>query len=440
MKLLDIYTGVLRSAGMVVQDDGFVSRLNAADKLMPVTIADEDGNRLRLTLPTAELVRSGDWAGKVAFHPLSENIVRGESEIITLLRKSMTRRMTQVLGGLMYDLMAIAVDKDRHKELRGPQHELTAAVPKANAKTLKNLELGLGKLNNASRRLCKIFLKRGGKVNDETFDRAFIADVVLDIKEDRSWYGVKLRVDDVETIKAMLEYILPAWDTQDWCYGSNDKNAPYLHALLVGYGRVMVRLNTLINLFSDRIENFEDELTDVCWIGELHDLATHRHAIPPLRGNAGKSSSNEIVNTETAPKSSRPVINGGEVEVTMSAPQPGTSIVDRNAPVTSHAPATGKVAYTSAIPAHQQQMMVPSQQMVPQQYQQQQYPQQMVPQQQGGFAATQQQQYPQQQTFMPQQAYQPTAREISAMREKQGRVQQYTSGYAGQVPAQYSYR
>lgn len=351
MKICKIYESILKSVGFIADKDGLISRLNAADVMMPVMLRDENDARVRLALPTGDRLRSGDWTGLTAFAPLSENIVLGESEVITLLRKAMRNRVTVVLGMLIEELTRIAVDTDKHKELSPRQHELTSVLSNADKRTLKDFTSILENVNGTSRSLVKLFLKRGGKIDGEVYDRAFIMSFPVEADEDRNIFKVSLRVKDVPMFDKLMDYILPGYKTQAFCTGSKSKKAPYLMAALSGYAKVIARLNEVVKEFSDRIEGADEFITDIPWVSELPTLLEHIHDIPPLRGNTGKSSSddedpeNAPTETSVSPKP-RVKMNVEDVDIRIGEEAKPTA---SNNTVAATAPAKGTVELSAVL-------------------------------------------------------------------------------------------
>lgn len=76
--LLDFYTDLLHSLNIV----------DVADGRLSLKVPNEDGeytdlhclsNDKRVVLPTDAILRSGSLDGMIAFHPLSENLLRGKA-------------------------------------------------------------------------------------------------------------------------------------------------------------------------------------------------------------------------------------------------------------------------------------------------------------------------------------------------------------------------
>lgn len=281
-----------------------------ADVLASLNIQDVEGGRLslrmptgdgdvaeypcvsndkRVTLPTDTLLKSGEWDGLIPFHPLSENILRGESEIIHFLRRVIQFRLAGVSGALMDDLMQLATDTSRHADLSPTESEYLKEVPKVDSKTLKVLH----KLLNAHLdEIIKIYLKRAGKIDGKEYRR--VAAVSFPLHEELHTEGTKIfnasagNLKNKKSIAALFEYIFPDPDEMDkWSAGSDSDVAPYFHSLMRCYASIAEHLNTLVEKHERVLSNPDILKTDLSWVPSLKQLSKWRDLIPALPGNEG---------------------------------------------------------------------------------------------------------------------------------------------------------
>jgi hypothetical protein len=84
-----------------------------------------------------------------------------------------------------------------------------------------------------------------------------------------------------------MEYLFPDADSKEYCAGSQDLSAPGFLALCTAYGKVMNRLNHVVQLFKDYLEDADDLITEMGWWDGLALIDRYRAAIPPLSGNDG---------------------------------------------------------------------------------------------------------------------------------------------------------
>lgn len=253
-------------------------------------------NSKRLTLPTDALIRSGKWEGLLAFHPLSENLLRGESEVLKFIRTMVRFRLSSTASQLMSELMGIAADPERHKELKPKQAEFLKQVQNANDKTesLVNTKL----LSRHFDDLLNIYLKRGGQFKGEEYRR--VAAVSFPIWDELNAKGKMIydidcgSVKNKKTIASMFEFIFPNPDDQNqWSAASNETVAPYFQALMQCYARVAHHLNALVHKYRKHLQ-FPDMLKiPLDWVVALEHLPDWKGLIAPLPGNEGATMKGE---------------------------------------------------------------------------------------------------------------------------------------------------
>jgi hypothetical protein len=303
MKLLDLYRSLLSCANMVVTSDNCVSR-SFGGKTEPAMIKGK-----RLVLPTKEHLSNPDWKERVAFHPLSENILRGESTVLEDFRTSLNVRLNYTIGLLAYQLMVIATSPDEHKKLNPDQTEFLSKVKAADESTLEALKklMKAMKTDQSNRAFVHIFLKRSGTVAGRKHSRVGVVTFPLyeELKNpkaaDDGVWGVKMRKKHIETLKALFEYMIPNIETAEaHNRGSDSTIAPYLDALMKAVLGVAAPLNDLIELFRNQLETGDENdaagpdklLFDDKWVEVFENLEVMQpeiRAIPMQAGNDGPS-------------------------------------------------------------------------------------------------------------------------------------------------------
>jgi hypothetical protein len=247
-----------------------------------------------VTLPLKQHLKEGTWTGMVPFHPLSENSLRGESEIIKFLTKTIRFRIAFVGAQLAQTLMDIAADPEHQKALTTKQADYLKSVPGANEKTAKVMaKLLTEQFDN----LVSIYLKRDGKYAGHDYPR--VAVVTFPIWEEMTSKGTK--ICGVETgsnkskqsIAAIFDYVFQASQPEVWNSGSSDNAARYLHALLSSYVKIASHLNGLLYHYRKHVEHVDLLRCDLTWDEQLKSLSDLKHAIPPLFGNDGAPAKGE---------------------------------------------------------------------------------------------------------------------------------------------------
>lgn len=288
MELLELYKSILESIGSSVDEKGLVSIVGESQNT-PNEIGDK-----RLVLPTSDILRAGDWRHCIAFHPMSENILRGESVVIKNLRLLMNLRLTTTAVKLASQLLGIAANTAYHGKLTPKQSEFLSAVPDASEKTVRLFDKVIQKLIiDGEYRLVSIYLKRGGTWHGSKRSRvAVVSFPIMDEfeKDERNIFGVTMSGKEKETILNLINFIFPNGnDLEEYSYGSDSQCAPYFHALLKAYVNVADRLNSITKKFKAHLDDVDELMIKTDWAAAADDLAKYRDIIPTLAGNDGES-------------------------------------------------------------------------------------------------------------------------------------------------------
>lgn len=298
--LLGFYNNVLHSVSLNTNEEGLISMSILGDNT-PVVVTDK-----RLVLPTEPILRNGNWVNHIAFHPMSENIYRGESAVLKKLRNLVNLRLISVIHSLITQLTDIAIDTDSHSKLSPKQSGLLSILPKVDNTTRDTFSKILDQTSPITdRRVANIYLKRGGKLKGKDFSRIGVVSFPITEEfdnEDKSIYGVKLRVKDFKSFQDLFDYLVPeAGDLETYSYGSNSAVAPYFHALMKAFINVAKQLNKTTKLFKKFLDDADELMIDVDWEEEIDNLSFYRDLIPSLEGNDGELSMDEKKAAEIPP-------------------------------------------------------------------------------------------------------------------------------------------
>lgn len=291
-------------------DDTDMVSLKMGEKIEPVLI---DGKRL--VLPTQEHLNNAFATSKVIFHPLNENIIRGESEVINKLRTSFKIKFNITTAVLGQTLLKICASIAEHKHLNPEQSEMLSEIKDVDDNTFTTF----GKIMvaamkaNADKAFVNVFLKSGAKLADRKYSRAGIVSFPMYeelIKGADHVFGVKLRVKDRKAYIQLFEYMYThIQEPQLYNIGSNSQIAPFLEALLNTCAQLAENLNRVINLFKDKIDDPEALLFNSDWMDgfdKLEDL------LPQIRN---------IPNQEPTNKPAQPQAQQSPVAYATQAPQ-----------------------------------------------------------------------------------------------------------------------
>ena len=288
MQILETYKAILASMGVHPDADGLLS-FYYNDDVTPIKIDD-----LRLTLPSPARLSSGDWHNLIAFHPLSENLVRGESPVLRKFKMIINVRLTSILADLLHQFTETAADTARHKTLSPKEQEMLSHLSEVDEKSLEAFDKIISTLSpDGSCRIINVFLKRRGGVykGEKVARKAVVTFPILSEFDngDNTVYGVKLRKKDFAALESLLRYIVPDGDDIDAYSGAAGTSmfAPYFDSLLKAYINVAKRLNDVIDIHRKHLDNADSLYTDLSWVPKVADLTIYRNAIPALPGNEG---------------------------------------------------------------------------------------------------------------------------------------------------------
>lgn len=289
MKLLEVYRAILRFSGLVADDNGYIS-VNLTDKLTPAIV-----NGCRLVLPTDERLHNSSGEEQTVFHPLTENIRLGESDVIKYLKQCINVRLNLTTGHIVQSLLTLVASPNLHSNLSPEQAGLLAAVRDSDEKAALNLvNIMVSNASTHSDRLfTNIYLKRGAVYKGTKYSRVgivgfpFYADLLADKVDPK----IKLRVKDKAIYKDIFEYVFTdIADAEGYNYGSNSITAPFLEALLRSAAIMATRFNDLLALYSDYIDDYQKYHFDCSWIDALDNVESLMREInstPPQAGNEG---------------------------------------------------------------------------------------------------------------------------------------------------------
>lgn len=298
--LLNFYEHTLVALGCTITNDGMVSLESTGE---PITLNTGE----RLVLPTDERLSQLGSSMTVAFHPLSENVILGQSNVIRLTRTLVNQAITHKV---LTSMLGIAQAISTGAEMKSTQLTKLAPVSGIDAKTVKSLSKLMQVIDHQSpQRLVNVFLKHGGSIGETAYKRtAFVSwplyDELVSVCEDNgdSVYGVPMRKKDVQLIRDLFELMIEhASETDYYSEGSNSKAAPYFHALLSAYANVLNDLNKMTWVFRKVIYDAVAETPHVTtdFIDDFGEGDAYRNIIPSLDQNQGNSVDGQSKDTGT---------------------------------------------------------------------------------------------------------------------------------------------
>lgn len=288
--MLDFYKSILSVGSLTSTQDGLISA-EIDNAVAPFTVGGK-----RLVLPTAAHLANPNKDGVVLFHPLSENILRNESEVMARFRSAVNLRINYVIGSLLHELLVLATSPGSHHKLKPDQFELISVFKDADEKTLLTLQSLLRAMpqGNIEKSFVHIFIKKGAMINGKSHRRGAIVSFPLYdelCKNETGAFGVKLRKKDHASLKAILECVFPKICEKDvYSKGSHSDTAPTLDALLLAILGLASHINALVDDYTDALEDIADLRYADEWVSALDNLeqfANEIRLIPMQSGNEG---------------------------------------------------------------------------------------------------------------------------------------------------------
>lgn len=288
---VDFYEPLL--AGLSIKDldgNGVLTSVFNPDKLQIVMVGGKT-----LVLPLKEVLREGKKEDRIVFHPLSENVTRGESDTIKALRDYIQWRHQSVGILLITELARVAASPSEHKNYPAKAKKYLQQISdfdEANYKTLLTLLKNVKP--DPDRRIISLTLRRGSKTKDDGIMRSCLVHFPIfeDLaKDDLSVFGSKIPSKKAKARLAKLfEIVFGDEETREsFSYGSRNMDAPYLHALLTVHVRLAEHFNALV---ATHAKILGEELTTLLttpldWVPMLEEFNLMRNMVPPQMGNEG---------------------------------------------------------------------------------------------------------------------------------------------------------
>lgn len=317
MNMLSLYEKILILCGYEVDDNGQVRK--KLRQSLPVSLS-IDGVSRNLVLPTKTNLTTGDIASRVFFHPFQENLMRGESRVVSAIRKEFIATYGSSVASLLCDIVDISSGSVKHTDLTTYQREVIGHIGEIDARFKTDFNKVIENMFRKSSRNTPVSLslRKGIEIGGRTHSRAAIwssplFDEVLEVaermKESKDYAprlcGVSIRKGDVKTYLKLCETFFPDITGKDNpYYGFSDAtDAPYFEAFV----RSMLTLPKHINqiakgfygkdgVYSKEInkENLESTYLNIDWLEKISpftvmDWRKEYLLIPQQDGNEGLS-------------------------------------------------------------------------------------------------------------------------------------------------------
>lgn len=317
-KLIDFYKQILKLGGLIADKDGLVSAV-IEDESVPFTVK---GKRLALPLKP-NMAKTDDL---VIFHPLNENFLRGESDVMQRYRSAINTRLNYVIGCMMEELLTLITSPGEHQKLNPDQSEVLSVAHEADESTLTRFSqlmkaMGVGDKEKA---FVNIYLKKTATIKGKVYKRGAIITFPFYkelIKKEKTVYGVTLRIKDREAIQKLMEFLIPGiGDEEAYNKGSSGDLSPFLDALLKGVIGIASNINSIAETYKDFLPLYDQYLYNSEWVDtmdNIHLLEPEIRLIPMQAGNEG---SNGAIPTAPTPQPALAVAPHQPAPVQMPTP------------------------------------------------------------------------------------------------------------------------
>jgi uncharacterized membrane protein YgcG len=285
MKLLELYNTIADTANWVVSPEGFISQKTiGSNKVEPLLV-----KKLRLAMPTDEILKSREMRDVMVFHPLKEDVLKPETDVLDALRTSLNSRLNVTTCWVALSLLIIAGSSEDHAKLDPDQSEFLSHVKAANQDCVDDLKriFDSMKLNAKDKTAVKIFTKKGGSMGGQKYTCLGVVKFplyqeLLDSVENTpksgkpEVFGIKLSSKKSrDALIALFRYIFPKIDTPEvYQYGSSSLVAAFLDALLQTTAKIAAPINTVIDTFSTIFTDPDEMRIPGDWLPVFMDLGT----------------------------------------------------------------------------------------------------------------------------------------------------------------------
>lgn len=294
MKIVDFYKQILSAGSLVADAAGNVSAM-VESKTIPFTVGSK-----RMVLPTKEQLANPNKDNVAVFHPLEENIIRGESEVMTRYRAAVNLRLNYVINHLLLELITLSTSPGMHSKLTPNHYDLLAHFKDADEKTIQAFEALMKAMPMGSVEKCfaHIFIKKNAIIGGKTYRRGAMVSFPLYEeleKEGTTVYGVKLRKKDHAAFKGILKQIFPDMDIKNhYSRGSASDIAATLDCLLAVVINLASYLNGLIDEYGDLLEDIKSLRYEDEWMPEMANLTQFTNELRLMPMQTGNEGSHEV--------------------------------------------------------------------------------------------------------------------------------------------------
>ncbi len=303
MKLINLYKSILRYVKLEADENGFVyngyKSVKNPDQKDPTTIGGA-----RLVLPYPENLKNYIPGKTIIFHPLYENILRGESDVLVAFRSALNVRLNYTIAIVAKSILSICANPELLNKIDPDQASALYRIGVVDDTCLNNF---ITLINYCIKKkpegfFISLILRKGITLDGKRYSRAGIVKfpIMYELNKEENPYGLKLRQKDIEIYKNVFEFILPELNIQDrYSFGSDSGVAPSIEAIMKSSMKVASRLNDILEEYKDNIDGYEDLIFDSDWVDDFNNLDAldpEIRRVPMQFGNEGSCKVSESGN------------------------------------------------------------------------------------------------------------------------------------------------
>jgi len=321
-KIVDIYKSLIGIAAMKADDDGFVSTQLGNSEKSPTLVKGK-----RLVLPTKDQQRLSGSGNSVIFHPLQENTVRGESDVMAVFRNHVNKNLNFVTAYIAVSLLDLAISTDSHPKLSPEQSEFLSFVKDADEKTFTSFQQIMEKImvGSAEDSFIHTYIRKGGTCGGKKYSRVCVTSFpfyenlnkVEEDKKPKAISNVRLRKADIAALNGLIKYLFPDINQPEAYFGaSNSSVAPSLDVIVKATTPIYNRFNEICKLFSNVIEGIDQVIIDTTYqesFKDLDQLYYEVQKIPMQEGNEG-TLPNQTTTAKEIVVDEKPIISAPKIE------------------------------------------------------------------------------------------------------------------------------
>lgn len=333
--MLELYSSILSSVGLVSDADGFIStKLPGSDTTKPFMI-----DQRRAVLPIPSQLKEPDWSSRIGFHPFLQKVEEGESKVIDKFRDRMNAYGDFMTGMFMLQLADLATQKDKHINLTPAQSIYLGPMSDADEKFVKLIKtfVSTNRITKKGNEFVRFSLIKGRTFAGRKRTRVAVLhfplyEAVCSSETPITILGHKLRGKDVKMIKATYELLFPGIGEKEvWEIPSDSLIAASIESLMAIYAKYANAQNAAVGVLGEWLEAGSELYIPTDWQEDMTKLDQYRSqiiSIPWLEGSSGKvatPSGAAMINPNTfTPQVAQPAVV--HPPVLHPAAQPQTSV------------------------------------------------------------------------------------------------------------------